>query len=150
MKIVTFLVMLIPSMVFASEKEYLDYNFDGHNDYRIYRESDGKRHFYDIFLFDPASDKYIQSDQLSRLCNPSPDPKAKEIHCRWPGGHSGAIFSEEIYRWKDNRLEYIRSVGQSNYSIDGKIFYIRTTLSLVDDRPSLQDLQIFKPEELRK
>ena len=150
MKIIAFLAMLIPSMALASEKEYFDYNFDGHDDYRIYRESDGKQHFYDIFLFDPASGKFIRSDQLSHLYNPSPDPKTKEIHCRWPGGHSGAIFSEEIYRWKDNRLEYIRSVGQSNYSIDGKTFYIRTTLSLVDGRPSLQDLQIFKPEELRK
>lgn len=142
--------MLVPNMLLAAEKEYFDYNFDGHNDYRIYRESNGKQHFYDIFLFDPRSGAFTQSDQLSHLYNPSPDPKNKEIHCRWPGGHSGAIFSDEIYRWKDGSLEYLRSVGQRNYTIDGKIFYIRTTLCLQDGWPSLQDLQIFKPEDLQK
>lgn len=144
------LLLVLGTTASAAEKEYLDYNFDGVADYRIFRESNGKQHFYDIFLFNPKTKKYLKSVELSRLYNPSPDPETKEIHCRWPGGHSGAIFSDEVYQWKGNNLVYLRSVGQSNYTVDGKMVYIRVTYSLEDGKPKLEKLEIFKPEELIK
>ena len=142
--------LLLSGNALAADKEYIDYNFDGVADYRIYRESDGKMHFYDIFLYSPSTKKYQKSDILSGLFNPSPDSKLKEIHCIAPGGHSGGIFYREDYAWKDDALTFLRTVQQTDKQVDGNLVYVRVTSVIRNGKPFVDDIQILNPQELRK
>jgi hypothetical protein len=101
--LIIFLAVATSCLCHAAERETGDYNFDGHEDYRVYRESDGKQHYYDFYLFDPRTRKYVFSKELSQLFNPQFDATTREIHCYSPGGHGGAIFRREDYRWHGKR-----------------------------------------------
>ncbi|MDZ4287080.1 MAG: hypothetical protein U0984_03935 [Prosthecobacter sp.] len=126
----------------GGDRETGDYNFDGHNDYRVYRESNGKQHFYDHYLFDPRTKKFIRSALLSELINPQFIAATKEIHCIWPGGHSGKIFYREDYQWQGKRLAFLRVIRQDsvNYG-DGSVRYVRVTTTLENGKPSIQSIE---------
>jgi hypothetical protein len=130
------------SLCSAAERETGDYNFDGHQDYRVFRESDGRLHFYDFYLFDPRTKKYVLSKELSQLFNPQFDAATKEIHCFSPGGHGGAIFIREDYRWEDKRLVFVRVIQQTDISFEvGSYGYIRVTATLKDGKPVIESIE---------
>lgn len=130
------------SILHAQERETGDFNFDGHQDYRVFRSSDGKRHFYDHFLFDPKTKKHMLSTELSSLFNPVFDSKTREIHCIWPGGHSGAIFYEEDYAWQNGKLTFLRTVRQTDVDFgDGRIRYVRVTSVLDEGKPKIETIE---------
>lgn len=145
---IAFACLLIATSLYAAEPEVKDYNFDCHDDYRVYRESNGKLHYYDIYLFDQSTGRYVLHDQLSHLYNPEPDADSKEIRCLFPGGHSGALFGRIDYRWEDNQLVYVRSVAQTNVDFkDGKVHYIRVTMILRDGAPGIESIEAVTPFE---
>ncbi len=130
------------SQAIAAERETGDFNFDGHKDYRVLRESNGKMHFYDHYLFDPKTNKYAHCKELSSLFNPSFDPKIREIHCVWPGGHSGGIFYEEDFAWKNGKLVFLRSIKQDEVDFgDGQPRYVRVTATLEDGKPKIVSIE---------
>jgi len=141
--IALFITLTMSASVFAEDKkEYADYNFDGHQDYRVLRESNGKQHYFDVFLFDGKTKQFVKNEALSHVFNPEPDAKTKEIRCRASGGHSGAIYIEEVYRWKGNGLELIHTVQQTNLMVGGKIRYVRVTMEVVDGSPHVSKLEM--------
>ena len=127
-------ILLLAASCHAAERIDADYNFDGHKDYALLRESNGKQHYWDVYLFDPRSGKHILHEQLSHLPNPQPDTASMEIRCIYPGGHSGALFGREDYKWAGDHLVYVRSVTQTTVDLkDGKTHYVRITFTLRDD-----------------
>ena len=137
------------SLLYAADRETGDYNFDGHEDYREYRESNGKEHYYDFYLYNPLTKKYVYSDELSGLCNPSFDSSKKEIHCIWPGGHSGALYSEEDYKWQGKHLVLIRVITQTDVDFqDGKSHFVRVIATIEDGKPCIQSIEpVITPNE---
>jgi hypothetical protein len=142
-KVLLFWVLLaIPLSTFAAEREIGDYNFDGHADYRLYRKSNGKQHYYDHYLYDPQTKQHAVSGALSALFNPQFEPDTKEIHCIWPGGHSGKIFYREDYRWRGSRLVLLRVIKQTNVEFAPRDFrYIRVTTTLKEGKPSIDSIE---------
>ena len=126
----------------AAERDRGDYNFDGHGDYRVYRESNGKQHYYDHFLYDPDTKKYVRSEALSALFNPQFDADIKEIHCIWPGGHSGKIFYREDYKWQGSRLALLRVIKQTDVEFGpGDFRFVRVTTTLKEGKPSIDAIE---------
>ena len=141
-------ILLLTASCYAAERIDADYNFDGHQDYAILRERNGKQHYWDVYLFDPMTGKYVLHDQLSHLANPQPDAASKEIRCIYPGGHSGALFGREDYKWEGNRLVYVRSVAQTTLDLkDGKTHYVRLTFTLEDGKPIMQSVEAVTPDK---
>jgi hypothetical protein len=141
--------LFLAASCYAAERIVADYNFDGHPDYATLRESNGKQHYWDVYLFDPATGKHVRHNQLSHLANPQPDVASKEVRCIYPGGHSGALFGREDYKWEGDHLVYVRSVAQTRLDLkDGKIHYIRITFTLGEDgKPTMQSAEAVTPGE---
>ncbi len=140
--LLTILVISFFAPCHAAERETGDYNFDGHEDYRVYRESNGKQHYYDFYLFDPRTKKYVHSKELSELPNPMFDVATKEIHCIWPCGHSGSLFGREDYMWEGTRLVLLRVVAQTDIDFkDGQTRYVRVTASIKDGKPFIDSIE---------
>jgi hypothetical protein len=140
-----FLALLLSATqlsTYAAERERGDYNFDGHEDYRVYRESNGKQHYYDHFLYEPRTKKYVRSEALSALFNPQFDADTKEIRCIWPGGHSGKIFYREDYKWQGSRLALLRVIKQTDVEFGpGDFRYVRVTTTLKEGKPSIDSIE---------
>ena len=90
---------IIPGLALALPGDEYDFNFDGHMDYRVRVVDNAKASAYDVFLFNPVTTKYDRDPVLRGVIYPEPDAKTREVHCIFNGGHSGALFTGEAYRW---------------------------------------------------
>lgn len=139
------LLIFIPCALLSSEKEFLDYNFDGHEDYRIWRESNGRLGFYDIYIYSQEKNKYEKHSDLSKLFNPVPLQEKKEIECFWPGGHSSLIHYIEVYEWKENELKLKHVVRQTDIRINGEIHYVRVIARIDGEKPRIESIEHIGP-----
>ena len=137
-----FLLLFLPGLLLAADKEYFDYNFDGHPDYRILRERNGRLAYYDIHLFLTESRTYVKNSALSELYNPVPNAESKEIECFWPGGHASMIYHLEIYHWEGQKLKLSRVVDQDYVNDGAKGKYVRVTTSLREGKPRVDEIEI--------
>lgn len=133
--------MLIPILLIGEEKQYFDYNFDGHKDYRIWRESDGRLAYYDIYLYSEDKKGFERHSGLSQLYNPSPDEEKKEIECFWPAGHASMIHSTEVYVWEGKSLKLSRVTSQDYVKIGETWEYIRVTASIYEGKPRIEIIE---------
>jgi hypothetical protein len=138
------LPMILPLFLFGSEKEFLDYNFDGTLDYRIWRESNGRLAYYDVYLFSKEKNVFEKHLGLSQLYNPIPNEKSKEIECIWPAGHSGMIYTKEIYVWDGEKVKLSRTQKQENVRIGKKWEYIRVSASIFEGKPRVEKIEHIK------
>ena len=73
-------------------KEFGDFNFDGHEDYRIVSEQPGNQcGWYDYFLFDPVANehRYVETS----FCKEEFDAEQKLVKTRVNGGMAGLIYA---------------------------------------------------------
>lgn len=146
MKIIHFLILTFsPLFLLGAEKQFFDYNFDGHDDYRIKRETDGRLVYYDVYLYSDLKKGYERHAGLSELYNPLPNKDKKEIECFWSGGHSGLIYSMEVYEWKGADLVIKHVVRQTDIKVGESLHYIRVTSSVVDGKPRINDIEHINP-----
>jgi len=140
------LLICTPLSLLGAEKEYFDFNFDGHDDYRIWRESDGRLAYYDIYLYSEEKKEFVKHEGLSKLYNPVPKKDEKEIECFWPGGHSGLIYTAEVYEWKEDHLRFKHLVSQFPNSHKEVTLYVRLTTTVVDSKPRVDKVEYIDPE----
>jgi hypothetical protein len=108
-----------------------DFNFDGHQDFAIVDSYDGVTEGYQIFLFDPAGQRFVPLDvkasgSCAGLSGVSVDPKSRTLYsaCR------GAGWSLDAYR----------------YTADGAIYLYQSTEETgIEGDPVLQRLFGVKP-----
>lgn len=82
-----------------------DVNFDGHPDVAMLTGIGygGVNAFYDYYVFDPASEKFVADPVLTQICNPVFDPVAKTV----TGDAKDAQDSyKTVYAW--NGTAYVK------------------------------------------
>ncbi|MEM7791166.1 MAG: hypothetical protein AAF546_07185 [Verrucomicrobiota bacterium] len=142
MKVFSSLILaLIPALLSGKYKQYFDYNFDGYDDYRVWRESDGRLAYYDIYLYLENKKEFEKHLGLSQLYNPTPNKEKKEVECFWPGGHASLIHSTEVYVWEGKILKLSRVTSQDYVKVGDAWEYIRVTASIHEGKPRIEKIE---------
>lgn len=114
--------------------EVLDLNFDGHDDFMIANDHAGESTSYLCWLWDTEKSTYVQSKELSGLCNVKTDEKLKavfsfshtyqseEAYLDVPAS-SISTDSSTKYQWKDGVLLPKIRVSITYYSENDKYCY---------------------------
>ena len=81
-----------------AEKETGDFNFDGHEDYRIVSDEPGNQcGWFEYFLFDPSTSEHRHVD--TNFCKEEFDAEQKLVVTRVNGGMAGLIYAVRHFRW---------------------------------------------------
>jgi len=143
------IIFLYSSFLFADEqrKEVGDYNFDGYEDYRVFIMQNGRMALWDYFLFDPEERKYKKHDSLTNLWNPKFNEEDRVIVTFATGGHAGALFTSDIYAWKDEEIQLVESTKQD---WDRKAdLYVNITMKRMDGVMRINKIILLNSEEAR-
>lgn len=122
-------------------REPMDFNFDGVMDYRVKVLENGKADLYDVYIAKKADGDFVKDHTLSGVINPKPDPESQTIRCLWPGGHSGMLYSADIYRWSAGKAEWFQTQKQTDLLIDGKLIYVRVTSEVRDSKAVITSVE---------
>ncbi len=85
-----------------------DLNFDGFGDLLLQVSSKDKNATYCVWIFNPKTKKYVASPELSKLVNPSADPKTKTVNSYVSTGCFGSCYDKQIYKWVQGVLTLVR------------------------------------------
>jgi len=91
-----------------------DFNFDGYPDLLMRSSFDQqtRNSTYCIWLYEPKAQRFVLSDELSKLTNPQADPNTKTIISRKKGICMGHCFDEISYTWAEGHLKPIREESE--------------------------------------
>ena len=85
-----------------------DFNFDSRPDLAVPAGKDlNDDEFYCVWLFDPATQQFVENEQLSRVPNPTPDAADKTVTATKHSG-CGDCYQRDVYGWKGPSLELLR------------------------------------------
>ncbi len=91
-----------------------DFNFDGYPDLVMRAATDQQENStYCIWLFDPASQRFTSSGELSSLSNPTPDPASKTVVSHKNEDCAGGCYDEDTYSWRNGQLVLMREEWQT-------------------------------------
>lgn len=87
-----------------------DFNFDGYPDLmmRVTFDPRTNNSSYCIWLYDPNTQKFVFSSELSHLTNPVPDPDSKTVFARKNIICSERCYVEDMYAWSNGHLQPVR------------------------------------------
>lgn len=104
----------IPRQKGLGELAREDFNFDGYLDLAMRAATDRQRNStYCVWLFDPASQRFVLSEEVSRIPNPTPDPDTKTIVSRKNEDCAGHCYDQFTYSWIDGHLVAVREEWES-------------------------------------
>ncbi|MEM9478162.1 MAG: hypothetical protein AAGA58_00725 [Verrucomicrobiota bacterium] len=142
---VAFSILLLVEPLLATEpvKRVADFNFDGHDDYCVFVLENGKADQWDVFLWNPETEKHEKDSVLSRVINPWPNEREKTVECIWPGGHSGMLFTKDVYRWMDGKFRLAATVRQESVTVNGRgeFIYVRVRAEMVNGKPQVTEVK---------
>lgn len=84
-----------------------DYNFDGYGDLALETAFKQGNASYCIWLYSPKTGRFVASQQLSQLTNPSSDPKTHTV-VSYSKGECQPCYRRETYRWSKRQLVPVR------------------------------------------
>ncbi len=84
-----------------------DFNFDGHGDLALEIAFKNGNASYCIWLFDPKKQRFVESKQLSKLIDPTPDPKTHTV-VSYSKGECEPCYRRETDRWSKGQLVPVR------------------------------------------
>ncbi len=146
MKILYYLALYVVSALLSAEEGvFWDYNFDGHEDRRIWRESDGRLGYYDIYLYSEKTKSFEKHAVLSGLHNPIPNQETRQIECFWPGGHAGMIYRMQLYAWDGDELSLEKAITQDHIKVGEVWEYIKVTVVVADGMPRIELIEHIEP-----
>ena len=87
-----------------------DYNFDGHYDLALETAFKNGNASYCIWLYDPKTDRFVLSPELSKLTNTRPDPNNHTV-ISYAKGDCEICYRQETYRWSKGQLVPVREVS---------------------------------------
>lgn len=113
----------------AREREDGDYNFDGHEDYRLESEHPGNQcGWWDYYLFDPGTRSHRLVE--TGFCKEQFDSQRMLVITQISGGMAGLIYAIRHYRW-DGLDPVPVYVEAQDYDPARKLF-IRTRVTNID------------------
>ncbi len=75
--------------------EFLDFNFDGYLDFRIFTNPGSRNYFYDYWSFNPKTKKYIYNPKLSNIGGLEVDTLKRQLHSYYDSGNDE--YNSESY-----------------------------------------------------
>ena len=84
-----------------------DYNFDGYGDLALETAFKQGNASYCIWLYNPKTGRFVFSEQLSRLTNPSPDAKTHTV-ISYVKEDCSICYRRESFRWVKGQLVPVR------------------------------------------
>ena len=84
-----------------------DYNFDGHGDLALETAFEQGNASYCIWLYNPKTGRFVFSEELSRLTNPSPDAKTHSV-ISYVKEDCSICYRRESFRWAKGQLVPVR------------------------------------------
>jgi len=92
-----------------------DFNFDGYPDLLMRSAFDQQtgNSIYCIWLYDPKAQRFVLSEELSKLTNPQAYPNTKTVVSRKKGICMGHCFDEIGYTWADGHLKPVREESEN-------------------------------------
>jgi hypothetical protein len=114
-----------------------DFNFDGYSDValQVTQEKNNNNTFC-IWLYDPGTQRFVASPQLSQLTNPAPDPKTHTVvSTKYPG--CPYCYDRQFFQWSAGQLELVRdeSVTMDAMAVGvGGCDYVKTVKELKDGK----------------
>jgi hypothetical protein len=114
-----------------------DFNFDGFSDLALQVTEDKKNNnTFCVWLYDPGTQRFVASPQLSQLTNPVPDPKTHMVaSTKYPG--CPYCYDRQFFKWSGDQLEPAReeSLYMDTLAIGvGGCDYVRTVKEEKDGR----------------
>ncbi|MEI8102814.1 MAG: hypothetical protein WCG61_04720 [Chlorobium sp.] len=100
--------------------EFIDINFDGYLDLRIFDNAGNVMWWYQTFLFDPTQKKFIYNAQLSSMPMLTVDSKNKRLYTRWWGGILEQIAARFVINRNVLYLERLAVTEQGIQLEDGR------------------------------
>ncbi len=95
-----------------------DMNFDGYNDLSILNNCGATGNCnYDIWLYNPQKNIFVENDDLSNVTNPTPDPTAKTISSTYNWGASG--YEQDTYKFDANEKLFLTNAYRQEAVGDG-------------------------------
>ena len=87
-----------------------DFNFDGYSDLmmRVSFDPITGNSSYCIWLYDPKTQTFVLSDELSHLINPQPDPDNKTVVAGKKILCSRQCYVVSTYKWSNGHLRLVR------------------------------------------
>ena len=149
MKRIAIAICLVCIVCLAQEKGDIqrgDFNFDGHEDYRVFVMPNGRRMEWEHFLFDPNTKEHTSYKELDTLWNTTFNPTNKTVSTYANGGHAGQIYTNETYVWNKGKLKLIEKVSQDWDRKKG--LYYKVTLKRVDGEMTLCEVELRTPKEV--
>lgn len=100
----------IPRTAESGQLNREDFNFDGYLDLilRTSYNPQTENSFYCVWLYDPNTQRFALSQELSRLTNPRPDPYNRTIIAQTNEPCAGSCYDRQVYKWQNGRLEMVR------------------------------------------
>lgn len=114
-----------------------DFNFDGYSDVAL-QVTEGKNNndTFCIWLYDPSTQHFVASPQLSQLTNPAPDPKTHTVAAtKYPG--CPYCYDRQYFKWTGDQLELVReeSVTMDAMAVGvGGCDYVKSVKELKDGK----------------
>ncbi|MFB3917071.1 MAG: hypothetical protein ACE14M_10095 [Terriglobales bacterium] len=91
-----------------------DFDFDNHPDIAMVISAQGEKKFCCVWLFDPQTQSFLPSEELSQIPNPAPDTQTKTIvSFVKKEGCAGGCFEQTDYAWAGGHLKPVKSVEQN-------------------------------------
>lgn len=90
-----------------------DFNFDNSPDAAMLVSEQGEKKFYCVWLFNPQTQQFVPSEQLSQIPNPAPDPQTKTVVSTVQQDCAGGCFEQNVYAWASGRLKPVSSIQQT-------------------------------------
>jgi len=87
-----------------------DFNFDGYQDLMMLVAFDAqtRNSSYCIWLYDPNTQTFVFSEELSQLTNPRPNPNNRTVVARKNMMCSEQCYVQETYEWSGVHLKPVR------------------------------------------
>jgi len=123
---------------------FIDANFDGHEDLFLRRSHCTGNCYYEFWLFDPRTHRFVHDPSLSALANPDVDTARREIVEFHHRGVAGADHRIARYRFVDGHLRKIWESEQTDSvpvpvapALQGLVLFHRAVRVLKDSKMSL-------------
>lgn len=84
---------------------------------------------------------------MSGTIKPWPKEEHDVVECTWSGGHSGTLYTKEIYRWDGDEFRFVAAVRQECVQAGEKMIYVRVRSELRDGRPVVTEVTRFERDE---
>jgi hypothetical protein len=123
---------------FKKAIEFIDINFDGYLDIKVFEAENQFNISYRLWIFDPNLNKFIFDEPLTRLVggNLNIDVDSKTIKTGGTGGCVGMCYEWDTYQFNSKKLILIEREKQERFDTpdNGSYTFVRTLEKLIDGK----------------